>query len=313
MKLSRPFIIKTAKPSFRSIILFSMIFTFWLQISEAPGATLFLNWQIESQPHEDTITAYFNGQVTPVVNYDNIENRWCVDLHGVTCQQTHSGETIHNGPIRMIWAEMIFENPPIMRITIYLKNGSSLKISEQSEVLIITAKTGPKITSSKKNRFKSQPLMAPANERNDVILDLKNAQVYSVIAELARHENLRINFRDFPPGKMNFQIESPSALGAIQEIARSLGMVISKENDCLWFSKPDNPVLLFSCETKVSGSELKDLTLQEALLRLGDSKSVKTVSKLFDPEILNIVIPELDVQLSPRRWIENFLQSVGRS
>jgi len=268
---------------------------------------------VESTSYLATISLAANASVKPNVRFLPKENCWKIDLIGERISSDFQPTTFLQGPLKLVKVNEISQEPPISRISVYVRDNVELKTQERDGIVSFIFKciSNPIRRMSSFGERRSLPLQVPNSENDEIVLELKNSPTLLVMGELAQRSGIVLKFRDRPPAKISLKYRTRNPLKALEKICDISGMVLSKENDGWWLTHKKNPLLKIPSNNEIPSEELFGITNRQAIEIVLGQEFAGKISKKIPREIMDErTFPNFE-KISSRRWFEQLLHSHG--
>jgi hypothetical protein len=269
-----------------------------------------VEWQ--TSPETATVSLRLQEPVQPRIRMVPINNCWQVDFVGISGDGAFPGGSAENGPIRLIQVDELRENPPIQRLSCYVRPNVQMKCVLEGNMIHLSFRFSEQrrnvwaVTGSRK----PQPLILPQTEKQEITIRVKNSPFEPLIAELSRQTFPLLKFRDSLPATVSVGRTFRSHEEALTEILRQNQYVLTRETDGVFVNHKNNPLLLIPGDDQIRWKSLAGLPIRECLTRvLGDRAGM--VGSLLPPGVAAEKFPEFDLITSSRRWAELLLQAWG--
>jgi hypothetical protein len=256
-----------------------------------------------------------NQPETPYVRFVPSDQCWNIDFVGVALERSLAPFAATIGPVRLIQCRQIQQNPVVQRISVFLREPADMKMKREpwgfAFVLKTTANGTAKRSSPGGDSRLRQPLLQPVSEIDEIVLDLKNSRTLPLMAELARRAAVELKFRDVPPERATVSARCRSPLVALETVCRELELVLTREPDGWWVSKPQNPLLAIPAEAIVDSREFEGRPLREVADKILGQSLTKRLAEVMPARRLEEPYVASLRRETPRSWLAGLLQAQG--
>lgn len=259
-----------------------------------------------------TLLVSTDSSADPHVRFNPKEECWQMDLMDMNAAKTFFPVAPPTGPVKLMQVSQVFSVPTIQRISLFLKSEAAMKLrkTETGIEVIFKENTTEKKRTDSGHRPRPQPLLRPTAEKEEIVLEMKNTSTVALLSELARRAKLNLKFRDPPPRKTTIRTRCKDPKSAMEEVCRSIGMVLSAETDGWWITRQANPLLALPGDAEVDFRELEGLTMKQALKKICGEKE-NLLSRKFSDRLLGTPFCLSPRKVSPRTLVDQLLQSHG--
>ncbi|HNV69151.1 MAG TPA: hypothetical protein PKO06_05590 [Candidatus Ozemobacteraceae bacterium] len=239
-----------------------------------------------------------------------------------------------NGPARLVRLHQTQAQPPVVRATFFLRQRATPLLVPAAQGLMIgfsskgSAPSLPspadRITQTADGRPVPFPPMAPgtrawrtpapvaASEETarapaSIHLDVKGADVSTLLQELARQSGMSLHFRDPFTGQIDLKVSGVAPLEAMSQIMTRVGGTLTIEDREIWISRRDNPLLSFADDQFIEKANLQGLAVGDVLRALGQMGDLNIVLDRSVGQIKDQPVDVLFQKQTYRRAFETLL------
>lgn len=250
----------------------------------------------------------------PVIRYSPQEACWQIDLVGdAGSPMVPSLPGSFRRPLLGMRVDQVHDDPPIQRVSLYTITGARLKVARSGSRLRCFLRPPdrnhdpPRVLGLGR---RSLPLMQPAGESGEVVLQVNHADPLPVITQLAQAAGVTLRFRDGLPPQVTAQIRSANALEALRVVADRMGMQVTRESDGWWLTGRNNPLLELPAQPLAR--PVRGASVADVLRQLGGPRFLDLLGSRLPAEVASrpLVAP-VPVGVNPRTFAQNLLESHG--
>ncbi len=240
-----------------------------------------------------------------------------------------------NGPARYVRLHQTQMQPPVVRATFFLRQRATPLLLPSGQGVMIGFSTksplsGARVANrrelpegepgrpvpfsliepgAKANRpVRTAPTIMPATPSpSSIHLDVKGADIGTLLQELARQSGMSLHFRDPFPGQIDIKVSGVSPLEAMSQIMTRVGGTLTIEDREIWVSRRDNPLLSFSDDQFVERANLQGLAVGDVLRALGQMGELNIVLDRSMAQIKDQPVDVVFQKQSYRRTFETIL------
>ena len=289
---------------------------FWALISTAWGGTI---PELKTEEHSKETILLIRGDtlLQPTIRFLNGEDCWQLDFPGMEAPFSPEPRSFSRGPLRAFLWETVCFQPPIQRLSCYMKPGAQMKFQAQPQgcrVQFLETSSRDYVLAGGTGKPRPLALLSPQKESEDVVLDLHQAPALPVFLELAERAKLALHFRDPLPTRVSFRVHCSEPRQALEQLVRHCGMRLTSEDGTWWVTHHQNPLLKIPMEGQVDPEFLRNLTLRQAVQRVAGSHVGTMLLKRLPRSLQEKRLPEpFELKACPRRWVEEVLSAHGVS
>ncbi|MBF0405881.1 MAG: type II and III secretion system protein [Candidatus Riflebacteria bacterium] len=212
-----------------------------------------------------------------------------VDILGAKLDVNPMETPYSNGPVRVARLAQLSLNPPIVRASLFLRDILHPNIVTKNGEIEIAFSEENKVQLTHSDAKNSPPtpfsLMAPEIQTGNaqgsskygrdipfvpVQLEIKNSEIVPLLTELNKQTGMVMHFRDaFDSERIDLSLKASDPIEAMTAIIEKASGTLTIEDGEIWFSRIDNPLLLFSDKDTIEGADLRGLAVGDILRALG--------------------------------------------
>lgn len=292
-----------------------LLFLGWMVLGLAsPGsASAITGISRQTLPDREVVRVDLDAAIEPVVRYSSQEDCWQIDLVGVDRASTAPIDTPFAGPVLALRCGQVNADPPIQRISMHLVPGARMKLVRRPGGFQVELKPTDRVGDLPRGdpgRPAPQPLISPAGEQGEVIVEVRHAQALPIIAQLVEGAGFDLRFRDPLPKVVTLNVRRPNALEALRAVAGQMGMVLTREADGWWLTRRDNPLLGIPAEGCPVGPDA-GTTVSEVLRRLAGEPFLDRLGRSLSKTMGDRAFAVPAGSSNPRTVVQNLLDSQG--
>ncbi|RCK78669.1 MAG: hypothetical protein OZSIB_1196 [Candidatus Ozemobacter sibiricus] len=252
----------------------------------------------------------------PVIRYSTQEACWQIDLIGTSGAPpvAPSLPASFRWPLLGIRVDLVHDDPPIQRVSLYTSNGARLKVARAGTRLRCVLRSPDRTVEAPRllgPGRRSLPPIQPAGETGEVVLQVSHADPLPIITQLAQAAGVTLRFRDGLPRQVTAQIRAGNALEALRAVAERMGMQLSRESDGWWLTCRDNPLLELPAEP-LAQPVRGVATVRDVLQQIGGPRFLDLLGARLSPEVAaRPLLEPVPVGVNPRTFAQNLLESHG--
>ncbi|MBI3038273.1 hypothetical protein HYY75_04355 [bacterium] len=243
-----------------------------------------------------------------------------LDVLGGNVQASPVIVPVASGPVRLVRICKTSSSPPVLRVTLFLRELLKPKIISTGKTLeVVFQKNLSEKNESPSKLINSEqspipyPLMSPESPNpatnSPLIINFEKIDASKLLRELAVQAGMNVHFRDPLEKIIDLKGYASSPLDAMGLIVKEIGGSFSVEDGEIWISMKQNPLLAFSEKDFIQGADLRGLALGDVLRALGQIGSLNVILDRSLDAIKEKPVDILLSKMSYRRAFENILRN----
>ncbi|MBF0543318.1 MAG: hypothetical protein HQM08_02735 [Candidatus Riflebacteria bacterium] len=257
-----------------------------------------------------------------------------VDILGAKLDVNPLETPFANGPVRVARLAQLSTEPPVVRASLFLreilhpnitsKNGE-IEIAFENKQNNQTSDGGTGTVAGKSgptpfSLVAPEPvatISANVNLSKNVVytpirLEVKNSDLIPLIVELNKQTGMNLHFRDsFENERIDLSLTAGSPVEAMSAAVEKASGTLTIEDEEIWISRNDNPLLLFSDQDTVEGADLRGLAVGDVLRAIGQIGKFNIILDQSLNAKKTLVLDTLLHRMTIRRMFEVLMQLNG--
>ncbi len=272
----------------------------------------------------------FDGAIRAKVCRESSIPLFYTDILGARVESNPFLMNFERGPVKMARLTQISENPAVLRATFFLKRPLSPSIKHIKNSMEISFSSSEEAVQGEKRD--SYSLIDPAEKKKAAAnkpvdnagtalpdapgdpadeptrIKVSNSDAATLMRELARQTGRSIHFRDPVQTRIELDIAAADPFAALNQIAGHTGYAVTVEDNDIWVSRLENPLLKISEKDQVEGADLSNLALGDVLRALGQ---IAEVNIALDKSLESVKERKVNIyfqKISIRRAFETLIK-----